>query len=943
MAFGSEQWMYSTGFYPYEIGQSLRFNDDDSAYLSRTPATTGNRKTWTWSGWVKRGNTGGFQTLFQCNGDGNYVGYVSLMFLNDALRLYNKNSISSDNYITTSAVYRDCSSWYHIVAVLDTANATASERAKLYVNGEQITSFSTAIYPPLDFEYDFNLSGNPHAIGRDAQGSTYHFDGYMAEVNFIDGQALDATDFGEFKSGVWIPKSYSGTYGTNGFYLPFKNPTIANETDSAIITAPFGGIAANGKEPDGNFVTSNTTTGSAFTLLHYDLGSAKNIQEYVIKGLSFTGGTSTFQVQYSTDNSSWIAATSLSVTSSSQDFAAGWNVTARYWRIRATAFGTNGTASVDSFQLFSGEIGIDDSGNNNDFSSRRLLLSDILLDSPTNSFATLNALINKDNGKGTGTFAEGNLSFTGEDPSTASTINPDSGKYYWEVYLLEGGPNGFLGDFGLSAGYSELFQGIQGAGIRCLTSNTQTFVNSTAVATASTPAAVGDVVSFAWDVDSQLLSVYLRNSIIGSALSVPNDAVLISFLANGGSGNSSTHVANFGQDSSFAGNRTRQGNTDARGIGDFYYAPPEGYLALCTANLPDPVIDPAQDDVPEDYFNTVLYNGNNSFLRSITGVGFQPDFVWLKSRTDVLVHGLTDVVRGATRALYTNLTNAETVNEVDGYLSSFDSDGFTLEAGTSSNATFNRSGDAYVSWNWKADGTGVTNTDGSITSTVSANQKAGFSVVSYTGNGAVTDQTVGHGLSGSEMVIVKNRSSATDGNWRVAHSALSPNYNLALNLTVAEFDVTASTHGGIGTLNATSNTFTLKKGGSGTNNTNQSGVDYIAYCFTSVDGYSKFGSYTGNASADGPFVYTGFRPAFVLVKSTQSTNQWYIYDTKRDLYNPEQSLLIPNSSGAEFAWQHVDFLSNGFKIKSDNWDWNYPGKIIYMAFAEMPFKYANAR
>ena len=210
-----------------------------------------------------------------------------------------------------------------------------------------------------------------------------------------------------------------------------------------------------------------------------------------------------------------------------------------------------------------------------------------------------------------------------------------------------------------------------------------------------------------------------------------------------------TSTANFGQDSSFAGNKTAQGNTDDNGYGDFYYAPPSGYLALCTANLPDPVasIDPAQDGSPQDHFNTVLYTGDGTSSRSITGVGFQPDLVWAKPRTIAYGHGLFDVLRDGNKLLSSNATSAELelASVPQGIITSLDSDGFTITAGSSSNIYLNTSSAPYATWNWKANGSGVSNTDGSITSTVSANTDAGFSIVSYTGTGS--SGTVGHGLS----------------------------------------------------------------------------------------------------------------------------------------------------------------------------------------------------
>ena len=362
------------------------------------------------------------------------------------------------------------------------------------------------------------------------------------------------------------------------------------------------------------------------------------------------------------------------------------------------------------------------------------------------------------------------------------------------------------------------------------------------------------------------------------------------------------------------------------------------YLPLSTANLPDPVIDPAQGASPEDYFNTVLYSGTSN-VNSITGVGFQPDFVWLKQRNSGQNHGLWDSIRGANNFLMSNATNDENTRTTD-TLSSFDSDGFTLTAYTS-DAFINYTGRSMVAWNWKANGSGVTNTDGSITSTVSANTTSGFSVVSYTGTGATA--TVGHGLGQKpDWIVIKRRDSAS--NWLTAHvgagvtgdtiSGYDESFMLYLDATNAKINNTTEAFAlGDSSVFAISTAAII----------NASGGNYIAYCFSGVEGFSKFGSYVGNGSADGPFVYCGFRPAWVLVKSASvSPTDWLLYDTDRNTFNVVNSFLQPNTSSAEGTFALLDILSNGFKIR--NTGANGSGEtVIYAAFAENPFKYSLAR
>jgi len=327
-------------------------------------------------------------------------------------------------------------------------------------------------------------------------------------------------------------------------------------------------------------------------------------------------------------------------------------------------------------------------------------------------------------------------------------------------------------------------------------------------------------------------------------------------------------------------------------------------------------------DLPTDYFNTKLYTGNGS-TQSITGVGFQPDFVWIKDRSDAYDHRLCDSVRGATKLLYSSLTNAEATEATS--LTSFNSDGFSLGSanGVNSNA------DNHVAWNWKANGAGVSNTAGTITSTVSANTTSGFSIVSWTGNGT-TGATVGHGLSVKPaMVIMKDRD--TSGNsWATWHKGLTgESYCMFLDATDAQADYST-----IFTAFNT-NTFTM---GSGSNNTN--GSQQIAYCFAEKKGFSKFGSYTGNGSTDGTFIYTGFKPAFVMRKRTDTTADWRMDDSKRDGYNVIPHTLFPNYNNAETtsSGYYVDLLSNGFKCRGTSVNQNASsGTYIYMAFAESPF------
>ena len=329
-------------------------------------------------------------------------------------------------------------------------------------------------------------------------------------------------------------------------------------------------------------------------------------------------------------------------------------------------------------------------------------------------------------------------------------------------------------------------------------------------------------------------------------------------------------------------------------------------------------------DDPTIYFNTKLYTGNNTTDTAITGIGFQPDWVWVKRRSSTQFHGLYDSVRGATKQLASNSNNEEDTNTES--LKSFDSDGFTI--GTS--ARLNASSETYASWNWLAGGSASSNSNGSITASVSANTTAGFSIVKYTGN--ATNSTVGHGLGVTpQVLIVKNLDSSGSGaeHWRVQHHKVAASKVLYLNLTNAE-----DTNGDFQSTYPGSSTFSI----SSADGCNKNGEENIAYCFAEKTGYSKFGKYTGNGNANGPFIYTGFKPAWILTKRTDSTGNWHIFDNKRPTENPTDKVINTNTNAAESdEGQGFDFHSNGFKIRESGNFVNAGGQpFIYMAFAQEP-------
>jgi len=796
--FGSSQWMYSSasGFYSHTIDQSLRFEDGDNPYLSKTFSSSGGT-IFTFSCWVKFSNSTNSKVLLQ--GYSNSTNYTQIPIYSSGttgqIGVYSTVGGSVKLFAYTTGHFVDPTAWYNVVVKFN--GTSGSEEFKVYINGEnQDITTSTA----LTAHQSFIGNNNAHYIGNNFNQSS-DMDGYMAEVNFIDGTALDADSFGETKAGIWIPKDTSGlTFGTNGFRLKFQD---------------------------------------------------------------------------------------------------------------------------------SSALGDDTSGNGNDFTASGLAATDVVLDSPTNNFANFNGVSGRNFYGTAGAFSQGNLHMSANNSSSShigadSTIGVSSGKWYWEI---RSGSNG-----------SSFYPGIGirspdgGGNIVHYRTQTQAYINGSPSGQTISTYTSGDIIGVALDLDSgtNTLQFYKNGSANGTTFSLTSGHEWLSLTGN--RYNSSTS-GNFGADSSFFGNETAQGNADDNGIGDFYYSPPSGFLALCTANLPDPAIDPAQDEEPADHFNTVLYTGTGSAPLAITGVGFQPDWIWLKRRSDASNHHLFDSVRGTDKFLQSSTTDVEQTgsNNID----SFDSDGFTLNATSATNPAENNLNSTYVAWNWLAGGSAVSNTDGSITSSVSANTKAGFSIVNFQGTGSVI--TVGHGLSSTpDFIILKSRD-ISSSQWGTYHSSLGATKSTYLNST----NQAATNSVFFNNTEPTDSVFTI-----GTwSDMNTSSKDTIAYCFHSVDGYSKVGSYTGNGSSDGRFVHTGFRPAFVLIKITSgTTSSWYIYDSARNTFNPANFFLRPDLADAELTGTPIDIVSNGFKIRSSSSGVNYSAaNYIYLAFAEQPAKYSNAR
>jgi hypothetical protein len=783
----------------YEISRSLRFNNLDSAYLSRTPASAGNRKTWTYSAWVKR------STFIQDSGliAATAGTPISLGFDTSGSFFI---TVSAVGVGTTTAVFRDPSAWYHVVIKFDTTQATAANRVLIYINNVNYALSSTLVTQNADYEIN---NASAQTIGSTGvSGGTTYLSAYLTEVNFIDGQALNPSSFGETnaQTGIWQPKAYSGSYGTNGFYLNFS--------DNSNTTA-----ATLGKDYSGN---GNNWTPNNFSVTA-GAGNDSLVDVPTPYGVD-TGAGGTVRGNYAVFNS-----------------------------LGGPSGGLQGTLSDGNLTWTSPAT------------DQRCVLSTIS--------------INED--------------LTGKWYCEVTAVSKTS--TYWAIGMFPVNIN----QYSATSAYAQY------------RSDGAIFVNGSNVATVASYTA-GDVIGITYNASTSEIAWYKNNS-LQTTRTVSNSAGFLAYFGCGSDSSGSTNVnsINFGQR-------------------PFAYTAPSGFKALCTQNLLTPTVGATTATQAGKYFNAVTYTGTGSSL-GVTGVGFQPDFVWAKGRSGATDHALYDAVRGVQKQLESNNTAVETT-ETTG-ITAFGSDGFT----TGALAQLNTSSATYVAWNWKANGAGSSNTAGTITSTVSANTTSGFSVVTYTGTG--TNATVGHGLGVAPNWIIVRRRNVSEA-WGVRSNQLTGNnYSLLLNTDAAESSAYSPPIWG--TASPTSTVFSI-----GTSTaSNQSTGTYVAYCFAPVAGYSAMGSYTGNGSTNGPFVYCGFRPAFLLIKNINVTGQyWDIYDSKRNTYNPETLRLFPNAADAEGSATQFDFLSNGFKVIASSTSSNGNGNnIIYMAFAEAPFKYALAR
>ena len=779
-----------------QIDRSLRFDSGAQANCGTYFNSASNRRTMTFSAWLKRGVFDTHAILDAFIGDSNRT----RIFFNseDKIQFFSRRN-DSDNSVITTGQFRDPTTWYHLVVAIDTTQSTASNRVKIYINGEQLETNSD--YPPQNADLTLGNQATVRlGLAGDDQGDEDPYDGYMAEVNYIDGQSYDPTYFGfaDGQTGIWMPKKYGGAYGSKGFHLEFKDNSAVSDTTL-------------GKDTSGNNLNFNVYN---------------------------------FSVSAGSDN-------------------------------------------------------------------------DSMIDTPTNNFPTLAGDIDDSgNGPTDGNLKGGTAGTSGWRHTRSTVPLPSSGKWYWEYKVPDAsadGSNGWItgiaySNLGFTQDINSNSTGLYG---RQTDSKYNNSSGSPVTNSHFTSPSNNDILQYAYDADSQTLFTGRNNtwelSANPSTGANPNWTGVASggFPMVGSYGSSRYVIINLGQ----------QG---------FSYTPPTGYRSLSSKNRATPVT--AEMTRPQRHFESLIYTGNGSNGNKITGLEFKPDLVWIKCRSETQNHDWYDSVRGGNKRLIPNDSTNE--SSYSNLIQSFNEDGVTL--GTAQE--MNKSSATYVAWCWKAGGAAVSNSDGSITSSVSANTQAGFSIVSYAGNG--TDgATVGHGLGATpQWVMIKDRTtSARD--WIIHHPSLDSGKTIFLNSNGTQL-----TNGGGTATNFNNSTIRLDSGSGGLIGINHSGDNYMAYCWTEIPGYSKFGGYTGNGSTDGTFVHLGFKPAWLMIKVLSNGFNWVLQDNKRSPTNLCDNKLNPDSSAAEQTdYDKLDMLSNGFKPRVSDAGVNANGSsYIYFAFAERP-------
>ena len=812
-----EQWLAAPDD-SYDIDNSVKMAFEDSAYFSNTPSSAGNRRTWTFSVWIKVARrasaTGGGMALFNA-GNAEFLisdGDDTLTYIDGGAHLRR-----------TKGVFRDGSAWLHLVVATDTTDGTANDRCKMYINGEQITDFQTNATISQNFDSGFNHT-HAHHIGR--QGGNY-YEGAMSELYIIDGAQREASDFGEYNSeGVWVPKKYTaGSFGTNGVFMEFKQS------------------------------------------------------------------------------------------------------------------GTGTDASG---------LGADTSGQTNHWAVNNMSSDTQSLDTPTNNFCVLD--FNSHHREGscvmdlTGTRVVNTNTAKANDFS--GTIAVSEGKWYWETEYDNIGQAGVNRDFtGIAKAEWDILAGTDGASFSVFSTGYSYTTkgekqNNDSAATYGNAVSAGNIVQTALDMDNGKIWWGINNTWqnSGNPATGANEAYSSisglykpAFAVDYGTGNSGL-IVNFGQG---VADNSDGGNADGNGYGNFKYAPPSGFLALCTKNMPDQAVPDSSTN-----FQGIAYTGNGS-TQDITFTGnanMQPDMIWVRSYSHGDGNLFIDAARGTGKVGYSTQTNEDDATDA---VTAFNSDGFSLGDGSElASGTINTSTRTYAAFCWAAGNSGASNTAGTINTTSTfVDATAGISCITYTGDGN-DNATIGHGLGATPTTTIVNPRSNGDHmqmtNWETGVSAFTEDVNMnagdAPNAQTNRVKAASSTLLTLGT----------------DVNVNGSGRTYFAWVFREISGFSRFGTFTGtgNTEESSPMCWCGFMPEMVILFPVSTGDNKEIRDGFRgNLFNPiDHSWALNSSDAASTNTGHnvMDLTANGFKMRSSSSGHNSNDvTYVFAAFAKRPFGGGN--